>query len=277
MYNSLKEPSAVFELETLTPDTHPAVFSRESDSRVSSKYSHIDTDLIVNAVKPMGWEPVLLKNSRRNQRGLSSGRSKNTVKHMLRFRNVNDVAALEKNLGVPEIVLVNSHDRTSAIKFSLGWYELICSNGLVAMKDGCSFSLRHIHITTEKVVEIVTKLVNRFPEIAADRERYQKIDLTHTQALDFARDAARIRFSPAVQLNYNDLLTAAYSEQRDLSLWNVFNNVQRNLMNGGFTITRQSEDRLRVRKVRRINSVDMTMDVNGQLWQLLEQTANEVN
>ena len=261
----------MFEVETLTPDTHPAVFSRESDSRVSKKYSHIDTDTIVETIRPLGWTPVLLKNSRRNQRGLSSGRSNNTVKHMLRFRNINDAEVLEKNLGVPEIVLINSHDRTSTVKFTLGWYEMICSNGLVVLKDGCSFSLRHIHITTQKVVEIVTKLVSKFPEVIADRERYQQIRINSERALQFAQDASLIRFSARTQLNYSDLLHSLYSSQSDNTLWNVFNNVQRNLLSGGFTTTEYTDKGLRTRKTRRINSVSATMDINERLWSLLEQ------
>ena len=72
----------MFEFTTLTPDTNPEVFSRESDSRVSARYAHIDTDLILDAVKPSGWEPVVYKYSKRNVRGLAGGRSKSTVKHM---------------------------------------------------------------------------------------------------------------------------------------------------------------------------------------------------
>ena len=173
------------------------------------------------------------------------------------------------------MVVVNSHDRTTPVRFSLGWHEGICSNGMIILREGCNFRLRHIGITTAKIVEIVAKLVQQFPKIAADRERYQKIQLTYNDALSFAKDAASIRFPEDVKINLDNLVAYKYDEQADWSLWNIFNNVQRNLIAGGFDSTYTTDKGLKTRKVRRINSIDMDMDVNGRLWQLLEVYANK--
>ena len=254
----------------LTPEDNPAIFSREKDSKASAKYSLVHTDEMISALEPLGWRPFEYHKVKRNMRGLAGGRSRNTAKHMVKLRNINDEKALTNQEGCGEITIINSHDTTSTVLFAVGWLEFICSNGLISMKEGSYFKLRHVSITTQKVVETVTKLAAQFPQISEDRERYLSTKMTELDAFEFAKEAGKLRFRDSLNFNYADLLKSRYQEQQEMNLWNVFNNVQRNLFAGGFHVTDKAREN-KMRKVRKINSIDANVELNGRLWNLLEQ------
>ncbi len=259
------------EFITLTPENHPPVFSRENDKRASEKYCHVNTDEAVNALAELGWRNYGTQRVKRNTRGLMGGRLNTTAKHMLTLRNINDVNSIGDKPGIPQITLINSHDLSSTFFFALGWLEFVCSNGMVVLREGSYFKIRHRGITTSKIVDTVTKLAQQFPQLTEDRERFIKTPISEIEAKQFAFEAASLRFKDGVQLNYSDLLTSRYQEQSELNLWNVYNNVQRNLLNGGFHATNSTDTKQNsVRKVRKINSIDANVNLNGQLWELLD-------
>jgi hypothetical protein len=50
------------------------------------------------------------------------------ARHLLRFRHADHLSAPAVGGEVPELVLLNSHDGTSAYKFLTGIFRLVCSN-----------------------------------------------------------------------------------------------------------------------------------------------------
>jgi Domain of unknown function (DUF932) len=52
-------------------------------------------------------------------------------KHLIRFARVENLNAWAKNEVRPEIVLLNSHDKSSAYQLHCGLLRMVCLNGMV--------------------------------------------------------------------------------------------------------------------------------------------------
>ena len=60
----------------------------------------------------------------------------------------------EKNQVRPEVVLVNSHDKSSAYQLHCGLFRLVCTNGMV-VSDGTfqRISIKHSGFNPDSVIE----------------------------------------------------------------------------------------------------------------------------
>ena len=96
---------AVLSPEALRHDV-PAVFAPSAHERLSSSYTFVPTARIVDALGQAGFQPVEARQTR------SRSRSPVHARHMIRLRRRLEHVALADS--VPELVLLNSHDGTSA-------------------------------------------------------------------------------------------------------------------------------------------------------------------
>src|SRR6266403_2854016 len=95
----------------------PSVFALEPWERMSEKYKFIPTIQVVDAMRDNGFMPVRAGQSRSRIPGKAE-----FTKHLLRFRHVDYMDTSGRVVGdeIPEIVLMNSHDGTSAYKLNAG-------------------------------------------------------------------------------------------------------------------------------------------------------------
>src|ERR1700751_6461233 len=77
--------------------------------------------------------------------------SRNTLSGLLR---VEHLQSWEKNQVRPEVVLVNSHDKSSAYQLHCGLFRLVCTNGMV-VSDGTfqRISIKHSGFNPDSVIE----------------------------------------------------------------------------------------------------------------------------
>ena len=100
--------------EALTQSV-PAAFAQAPDpSRTSRHYQFISTTRVIEALLQAGFEPTRAQQTR-------SHRSPTHARHMIRFSYIKHELSLID--AVPELILINSHDSTSAY---LRWI-LICN------------------------------------------------------------------------------------------------------------------------------------------------------
>jgi hypothetical protein len=67
------------------------------------------------------------------------------TRHMIRFRHADFVSPMTVGAEIHELVLVNSHDCSSAYEFLAGIFRLICRNGMVVQSaDHGSIAVRHL-------------------------------------------------------------------------------------------------------------------------------------
>jgi hypothetical protein len=104
----------------------PSAFAVTAHESRSSRYTYVPTVAVIEGMLKAGFQPFNATQSRSRIEGKSE-----FTKHMIRFRSQDTSAALVVGDTVPEIVLINSHDGTSAYQLSAGFYRLVCSNGLM--------------------------------------------------------------------------------------------------------------------------------------------------
>ena len=96
---------AVLSPEALRQDV-PAVFAASAHERLSASYTFVPTARILDALRQAGFLPVEARQTR------TRAASPEHARHMIRLRRTLERVALADS--VPELVLLNSHDGTSA-------------------------------------------------------------------------------------------------------------------------------------------------------------------
>ncbi len=100
---------------------------------------------------------------------------------MIRFARVDDLSRTQAER--PELVLVNSHDRSSAYQLHAGIFRFVCSNGMIlADSVFARISIMHVNFEPAKVIEASFEVVREMPRIADLSGRLQGPDLDHDRA-----------------------------------------------------------------------------------------------
>lgn len=252
----------------------PSVFAMEPWEAMSDKYRFIPTVEVLEAMRKNDLVPTRAMQSRTRIPGKGD-----FTKHLIRFRHVRD---LERHTSeeLPEIVLVNSHDGTSAYKLMAGIFRLVCSNGMIVQSaDMGSISVRHNgrNDLVSEVIEGSYQIIEDTPKIAAQIENYKQITLEAPQQQIFAKAAIEIKGENAAKtFDANQLLRARrfedYSnrETGKRDLWRTMNVVQENLIRGG---VRGRSASGRHATSRAVGSVTEDVRINRALWTLTEGMA----
>ena len=244
-----------------------------TNPEVSEKYTHANTETVINDLEKLGWYPVDAKQcrQRKGSKGIRSF-------HFVALQNDN-VKILNEN-GEDEayvrIILQNSHDGFNSFKFMMGCYRLLCSNGLiVADAEFATFSIRHINYSFEELRDIVAKVIDSVPVIVKKMNTMNQTLLTDEQKYEFATEAYRIRkeipSEDKIELSeytIEDLLNPVRREDVGNSLWNVFNVLQEKVIKGGFHASGKNG---KTRRQRPITSIKKDIDYNQKLWQAAEK------
>lgn len=250
----------------------PAVYALHPIKEVSEKYTFIPTTQLIDDFAKLGW----YVDRARQQR------SKNPIytKHLLVFRSPKFTAI---NGYFPELVTVNSHDRTASFNFMIGLFRTICINGLiVADKTFESFRIRHIHYNFADLEELMNTMLANMPKVIGWVNKLQSTFMTEDQQREFAMKAIAARFKEYVNdegvvnevaiyksINVEEFLKPWREEDDNASIWAVYNRVQEKLMKGGFQRVGTKDNR--AKRVRGITNIKLDVDMNKALWQLANE------
>jgi hypothetical protein len=248
-------------LDTLTREA-PAVFAETPDgTRTTKHYTFISTAQVVAALREAGFEPT-----RAQQTRVRNGGSTTHARHMLRFSHTRESLTLVD--AIPELVLINSHDGTSAYTLRAGLYRPVCTNGLLAQIG--DFGLIHVPHRGDivaNVVEGALAITRGFADIGAVVEQMHAKQLDERQRWDFAAQALSVRYH---RLDHHAPITAdqALLPRRHTdfgnSLWTTYNIVQENLCRGG-VIGKTAKGRST--RTRAIRAIREDIRINAELWQ----------
>jgi len=193
-------------------------------------------------------------------------------KHVLHFQHRDSLQGL-LNVGDsrPELVLVNSHDRSSAYQMHAGMYRLICSNGMVVSDSTFErVSIRHTGSAAADVAEASVKLVENIPAIVAKVAQLKARIMTPAEIAALSITAATLRFGDDCSLwpiRAAMLLTPKRHEDNRNDLWTVYNRIQENLIKGGVKdYSIRKPDGKRFGKTRAVVSIATSLDINKKLW-----------
>jgi hypothetical protein len=247
----------------------PVLAAMPHQSR-SDRYEHIPTSKVLAALRKEGFNihGVEVANVRTPDRN-------GFQKHMIRLRREN----FAKRVGdeFPEIVIVNSHDGTSAYKMSAGMVRLVCLNGLVVGGQQLkSVSVPHVgKATVDKVINGTFEVVDTFPAVMDRMQTMKAVTLHPAEQQVFAKAALSVRYpDDDLKVPLLNLLRPRRHDDTKADLWTTFNVVQEHLIRGGAQgIATNDQGRQRVARVREVKSVDGNIALNRALWQLADEMA----
>jgi hypothetical protein len=250
----------------------PCVFAEHAKPGVSDRYQFVRTIEVVNSMRDAGYEVTKVTTSKaRSDDGLMYS------KHAVRLTH-RDYLGGNICVGdvVPQVMLTNSHNRTSAFHLQAALERLACNNGLM-ISVAAFAGARVLHNDVNIFDNIIdgTNLVREVTESVAlpSIHRMMALELSDSQANEFALAATYLKFGEIKPDHVPHLLATRRAEDEGRSLWAVLNRVQENSVKGGYA----ARDRAgRNVTVRGIQSVDRDLDFNGSLWQLGAKVAEEL-
>ena len=256
----------------------PAVFASEAKPDRSARYRYVPTEVPLLAMMDEGWGVYEVS----AQKALKRPDQAPFTKHMLRMRRMGDFGPRSSELrsedGVPELILVNSHDGSSSYLLKAGFYRFICCNGLMVGTTMASYQVKHTigAKTTQEVLEAGEKVVlEGFPKMLEGIEKFKRIYLSKEVGYKLATDAIKLRYPTGMPpITEQEVLAVRRPEDEDSTLWAMLNRIQENIIDGGWpTISSGHGRRSMVRPVERVSSV---VNINTGIWDLANQIAEIV-
>jgi len=255
-----------------TPLTHtqlyelaPALFTQEPHVDVSDKYHFIPTIDVITNISQYSWHPVSVQEA-----GVRDADKEGFQRHLVRFRHFDDLLNPKEN--AVELLLFNSHDRTTAFSIAAGIYRFVCANGLVIADSVFeSYKIKHIGERNDDVTTAIERIVAVKSMLEQKIETFGSIALSTPEKLSFAKAAIPLRFEEHLEVDPTDLiLPHREADERD-DLYTVMNVVQENLIRGNLSGVNTETGRRFTSK--EITSITKDVDVNQGLWDLAERIA----
>ena len=260
-------------MSALNPLTHtelyeqaPALFTEEPHFEVSDKYHFIPTIDVITKITEYGWHPVSVQEA-----GVRDLDKEGYQRHLVRFRHFDDLLNPQEN--AVELLLFNSHDRTTAFSISAGIYRFVCANGLV-IADSIfqSYTIKHIGDRDSDLANAIERITNVKPLLEQKIHSFKSVKLQDAEKRSFAKAAIPLRFEKHLEVDHNDLLMPHREEDQGDDLYTVLNVIQENLLRGN--ISGQNKETGRRFTSKEITSISKDVDVNQGLWNIAERIAN---
>ena len=241
----------------------PSIFTKKGSDNTSSKYSHIPTDTVIKDLELLGWNVVDAKEVKaRKQVGYQ--------KHLVVFRN-NDVVINGKDGDTvyPQILLTNSHDGKNSFSFQAGLFRMICENGLViATKQFENYKIRHMGYDFETLQGVIKDMISNLDLTVESMNKMKETELTEEQTLDFAKQLLETRVAGSKNKFGDeaiaDILKPQRKEDKGNGLWEVFNRVQENIVEGNFQYLTPGG---KLRQARPIKNFRQDMNINAKMYE----------
>lgn len=254
----------------------PAVFAEAPHDSRGERYRYVPTIKPLEALLANGWG-VYEASQQRVTKDLSKLAF---TKHMLRMRKLEmfDPSQTTRE-GVPEVILINAHDGTSAYHLRAGYFRFVCSNGMITGTTMAGFKVVHSinRETSDAVLEAGERLVTEsFPVMLDNIDRFKRITLNPERQYRLAERGLDLRYPQMAMRPFPaaDLLTVRRDDDAEPTLWNIFNRVQEGVMYGGWKVTSALQGRQST--VRPVERVSMVTAINGGLWDATLAMAEEV-
>jgi hypothetical protein len=236
-----------------------AAFAVVPDSRVSARYGFVNTRSVAEALENEGWRVV-----GGNQVNTRDPARRAFAKHIVRLRR--DVGEeIQVGGAIPELVIINSHNRRASFEVRTGVFRLVCSNGMVLpLLEGEGCRVRHTQNLVAEVLAAAERVAAGFATTADRINRWQRLYPSEGTLRRFAERALGLRWpAGAAPIPATDLLQARRNADMGDDLWRAFNRVQENLIRGGIRGQNVAGHRMAVRRIR---SIQRDVGINASLW-----------
>ena len=251
----------------------PSALARGASPERSSRYQFISSLDPIQALMRNGWG-IYEASSQRARTSEKDGYGK----HMLRLRKLTDFSPQDVGMeGVPEVIMINSHDATSRYILGAGYFRFVCSNGLIVGSVLAGISVTHTMgvSTSDAVLGAAERVVTeKFPVLMEHIDRFKSVRLDTTQKYRLADRALKLRYGDGLAPYTNvDVLTARREADVGDSLWHTLNVVQENIVYGGWET--RSAFFGRKSSARPVERVSAVAKINSGIWDEAFEIAKE--
>jgi hypothetical protein len=252
----------------------PSIFAAQPVADVSDRYSFLPTSSILDGMRDHGWLPV-----RAEQQRVRTEARRGFQKHLIRFARVENLQGwTTKNEVRPEIVLLNSHDKSSAYQLHCGLLRFACLNGMVVADATFQrISIKHVGFSPDSVIEASFEILEAVPQIMDKVQLFQDRVLTDAERLALATGAAAHRWEDPSKapVNPSMLLNPRRYGDGAKDLWTTLNCIQENITKGGQRdYSRRRANGNRMPKSRAVKGIDEDLKLNKALWHMAEVLRN---
>ncbi|MDF1880564.1 DUF932 domain-containing protein [Sulfurimonas sp. MAG313] len=207
----------------------PALFTEKPHFEASDKYYFVSTIDVINEIKSLNWYPTSVQQS-----SVKDIDKKGHQRHLVRFRHFDDLLSPKEN--AVELLLFNSHDRSTAFSISAGIYRFVCANGLVIADSVFeSYKIKHIGDRFNNVQNAINNITAFKPQLEQKINTFESIHLSQAEQESFARSSIPLRFHKHLQVDLKDLLTPHREEDTKDDLYTTLNVIQENLLRGNIS------------------------------------------
>ena len=223
----------------------------------SNKFGFISSENLVSRLESQGLKlDSVVESKIRKNRELRQGYQK----HVLRF-NTGHV----NRHGKLQLLAINSHEGSSALTFRLGFYRMVCSNGLIIGSDLIpQIKVRHTQNGLLKLDDSLDELME-YKTVAMDNiQLMENKKLNQDEFEKLIHASAKIRLGDKYSDKLIPLFEAKRFEDDKPDLFSVFNVIQENVIRTGFNVLNKENNT--VRKIRAIRGVNSNLDINTALY-----------
>ncbi len=234
------------------------ILSQQTGHNVSKNYKVIDTQEVVNKLLDLGYQvqdTVVNKTKKEEKQGFQKHR---VILTHEKFNTLQDLGT------IPQLVLTNSYDATSSLRFDLGFYRMICSNGLMVGRGVLGDSIRHQGDVDSKIDSILDNFndnVNQYSQLIT---KASKINLDDSSTKLFKEKTKELIFKDKEVQIIGAMANPRRRGDLDRNLWTQFNRYQEAAIRGGIKYYNlETEKYNTTRKVKSIKRQDV---INSELF-----------
>ncbi len=246
----------------------PSIFAGNAFAGVSSRYTFLPTIEVVKGMRKEGWMPVAVAQQRVRLEGREGFQ-----KHMIRFRRAQDLELTVKQ-NFTEVVLVNSHDRSSAYQLHAGIFRLVCGNGMIVADSTFEkVSIRHNGFDAGKVIDGSFRIIENIPALEHKIEGFQNRQLSASEQKAFAEAALIVKYESLedAPVRAEKVLQPRRHDDNKTDLWTTLNVVQENVIRGGLKDrAKRTEKGGLFKRTGAVKGIDENIRLNKALWHLAE-------
>lgn len=241
----------------------PSIFANEAHDSRSSRYVYVPTIDIVEGLRREGWFPFFAVQSVPRD-----GSRHGHAKHMLRLRRDEGIGKAE----AAEVIIVNSHDGTSAYQMFAGMLRFVCTNSMIAGERFEEVRVPHKGNIQHDIIEGVYTVAEDFPRLIDASEAMKDTRLSADEQRLLGEVSLFARYGEdEIPVTPDQIINPRRREDVGQSLWQTFNVIQENVVRGGLQgRKRNAEGRIRRSQTRAINGIDQNVTLNRALWTLAE-------
>lgn len=241
----------------------PSIFAGEAHDSRSDRYVYVPTIEIVDGLRREGWQPFFAVQSVPRD-----GSRHGHAKHMLRLRRDDQIGKAE----AAEVIIVNSHDGTSAYQMFAGMLRFVCTNSMIAGDRFEEVRVSHKGKIQDQIIEGVFTVAQDFPRLIDASEQMKETRLSEPEQRVLAEASLVARYGAEDSpVRPEQIINPRRREDVGQSLWTTFNVIQENVLRGGLSGRRQNANgQIRRSTTRPINGIDQGVGINRALWTLAE-------